>query len=500
MMNWFSSTESRTRSRTCTKTYIPLQILSIIALGFFGWSNLDNIIRNQINSELIVKTGGALYHLWSEPPIHPVMKVYVFNVTNKDEWLAGQGRVKLKLDEIGPLVYRETWWKTNVKMEEGGDVSYDLVKRFDPVPEKFGCDPNSLVILPNIPLFSGAARMKGQNELTVWAFQSAIEMFESKLFVSVPVKDILWGYEEPLLVGATMVLPEEEIRKPGYFGLMAGRNMSSDGRISVRGGFGSEGLSNLGGVTSWKERSEYTSWGSDECNSISGGEGSQFPPSIKPDTRLGIFIPDICRKLPLVFDKTETISGVETLRFQPDPQAFNYLAPENKCYCVSPANCTDNGVFYVSPCKYGAPLVVSWPHFLDAPQHADKVEGLTPVEEKHRFYMNIQPQMGMGLSAKVRLQINLDIMKAHEIPFFSSIPEDRLLVPIMWFEDSIDTPPENLLIILRDALGLPDNLSNGFLTVCIGSVSIQLYTLIFLYIVLKPNLDDVMFGVEILSK
>ena len=37
-------------------------------------------------------------------PLH--IKVYVFNVTNKDEWLAGQGRVKLKLDEIGPLVYR----------------------------------------------------------------------------------------------------------------------------------------------------------------------------------------------------------------------------------------------------------------------------------------------------------------------------------------------------------------------------------------------------------
>ena len=25
------------------------------------------------------------------------------------------------------------------------------------------------------------------------------------------------------------------------------------------------------------------------------------------------------------------------------------------------------------------------PHFLDAPQHADKVEGLIPVEEKHRL-------------------------------------------------------------------------------------------------------------------
>ena len=58
-------------------------------------------------------------------------------------------------------------------------------------------------------------------------------------------------------------------------------------------------------------------------------------------------------------------------RFQPDPQAFNYLAPENKCYCVSPANCTGiykyftyvhptvhpyphNDVFYISPCTYRA--------------------------------------------------------------------------------------------------------------------------------------------------
>ena len=24
------------------------------------------------------------------------------------------------------IYFRETWWKTNVKMEEGGDVSYDL--------------------------------------------------------------------------------------------------------------------------------------------------------------------------------------------------------------------------------------------------------------------------------------------------------------------------------------------------------------------------------------
>ena len=74
--------------------------------------------------------------------------------------------------------------------------------------------------------------------------------------------ELLWGYEEPLLVGATMVLPPEEVkvkvkvmvvfmmmmrmstmmtmmmmmtvqvRVEGHFGLLAGRNMSSEGRLS----------------------------------------------------------------------------------------------------------------------------------------------------------------------------------------------------------------------------------------------------------------------------
>jgi hypothetical protein len=34
-------------------------------------------------------------------------KVYVFNVTNKDDWLKGGGKVKLKVQEVGPLIYRQ---------------------------------------------------------------------------------------------------------------------------------------------------------------------------------------------------------------------------------------------------------------------------------------------------------------------------------------------------------------------------------------------------------
>ena len=27
-------------------------------------------------------------------------------------------------------------------------------------------------------------------------------------------------------------------------------------------------------------------------------------------------------------------------------------------------NCTGNGIYYLAPCQFGAPLAVSWPHFL----------------------------------------------------------------------------------------------------------------------------------------
>ena len=32
------------------------------------------------------------------------------------------------------------------------------MKKFEAIPEEFGCDPDALVTVPNIPLFSGAAR------------------------------------------------------------------------------------------------------------------------------------------------------------------------------------------------------------------------------------------------------------------------------------------------------------------------------------------------------
>lgn len=45
-----------------------------------------------------------LFELWKKPPIDIYIKVYIFNITNAEEFL--KGGVKLKVEEIGPYVYQ----------------------------------------------------------------------------------------------------------------------------------------------------------------------------------------------------------------------------------------------------------------------------------------------------------------------------------------------------------------------------------------------------------
>ena len=158
---------------------------------------------------------------------------------------------------------------------------------------------------------------------------------------------------------------------------------------------------------------------------------------------------------------------------RPDPDLFNYDAPENQCFCykgstaginsvaaAAPAassssedeedffgedsffdfgsddviddyqvnvpttpptepeddgKCHGNGIFAVAPCKFGAPLILSWPHFLDADADHDflkHLEGISPDLNKHGMSMDVQKDMGIALAGNVRLQISVKAEKA----------------------------------------------------------------------------------------
>ena len=70
-----------------------------------------------INSQLVVSPDSDIFSLWRHPPVNPEMKIYLFNLTNLEAWLNGSD-AKLRVEEVGPWVYRDTWMKKNITFHE----------------------------------------------------------------------------------------------------------------------------------------------------------------------------------------------------------------------------------------------------------------------------------------------------------------------------------------------------------------------------------------------
>lgn len=90
---------------------------------------------------------------------------------------------------------------------------------------------------------------------------------------------------------------------------------------------------------------------------MNGTDGSIFPPHITEDRTLHIYDKDLCRLLPLVYEKTvETKGGVKGFRFTPPTNVFADVEsnPDNMCFCpAGQPSCAPNGLFNVSLCQYG---------------------------------------------------------------------------------------------------------------------------------------------------
>lgn len=102
---------------------VLLIILAVVLAILF-----PNLIELVLNKELVIRDGGRTYKWWKEPPVEPRMQVYIYNVTNADEFLnSGE---KPALQELGPYVYKQHWEKTDVKFNDNGTVTYKVKKTF----------------------------------------------------------------------------------------------------------------------------------------------------------------------------------------------------------------------------------------------------------------------------------------------------------------------------------------------------------------------------------
>ncbi|MEE6523296.1 hypothetical protein FKM82_022129, partial [Ascaphus truei] len=197
-------------------------------------------------------SSGFAFEMWRDLPVPFFMSIYVFEVVNHKEVLAGE---KPRVRERGPYVYREQKQKTNITFHDNGTVSFLEYRTFHFSPEKSGGREEDFVVVPNI-LVLGASVMLQELSLPVkWIISGAFTAFNEEAFMNRTVKDILWGYESALLDFLNTFLPGKLPFK-GKFGLFADFNNSNTGLFTVYTGVGD--ISRVQMVDSWNGQKEVT--------------------------------------------------------------------------------------------------------------------------------------------------------------------------------------------------------------------------------------------------
>ncbi|KOB73679.1 Sensory neuron membrane protein 2, partial [Operophtera brumata] len=113
-------------------------------------------------------------------------------------------------------------------------------------------------------------------------------------------------------------------------------------------------------------------------------------------------------------------------------------------------------------------LVLTYPHFLYADsRYRNSVLGMTPDENKHIIFVDIEPNTGTPIAAAKRVQFNIFQRPISGIPLTQDLR--TALVPVVWVEESFllpDTYRDELRERLLGPLNLLDILIPVGISMC----------------------------------
>ena len=130
--------------------------LLLLVTGVICAFILKSVVNTQIVDNMVLFEGGQAFNSWRDPPVNPVMKIYFFNLTNKEAFLGGLE--KPRVSKVGPYVYIEQIEKVDTSFDEAGDtVTFSDKKFYHFSAELSNGTDSDLLLMPNLPMF-GAFR------------------------------------------------------------------------------------------------------------------------------------------------------------------------------------------------------------------------------------------------------------------------------------------------------------------------------------------------------
>ncbi|XP_018654511.1 CD36-like class B scavenger receptor [Schistosoma mansoni] len=363
-------------------------ILSVVALLFLslicviGLFTFNHLFASLISRKLAILPGSEIFDNWKSPSVPVYFSIYLYNLTNPEEVLSG-GRPRF--DEVGPYVYREDRQRNNVEFSEESPpktVKYQhrILYYFQP---ELSVGPDDQGIVTSLDLVTVAI-----NNLPEY-LKIAFFLYTFNAFVSKTPREIIWGYEDPLMSACLSYGTCDTDRA----GLMVTKNGTkvSDFVIDT----GAYNISNVGKVLRYNGETSLNYWHTDYANMINGTDGSVIRPGLQMSSRIFFFVPDFCRSFhsDAVGWATATHdSGVHLLRFASHPEQSQNATvnPLNAAFCPKKKagpDCPPTGMIPLSPCsnpRIAVPIFACQPHFLGAdPSIRAAMDGIREPDVKH---------------------------------------------------------------------------------------------------------------------
>uniref|UniRef100_A0A8C9T333 Platelet glycoprotein 4 n=1 Tax=Scleropages formosus TaxID=113540 RepID=A0A8C9T333_SCLFO len=345
----------------------------------------DSIITSTVSKEAVLENGTTAYENWISTAVPVYRQFWIFEVKNPVQ-VVENGSIP-QVTEKGPYTYRIRYLpKENVTEHSNNTIAFLLPAGaiFEPLLS-VGLEEDSVTIL-NLAV-AGAYSMFPERLHPILNF--LIKQNNASLFQTRSVKEILWGYRDPIV--------NQEV------GLFFPYNGTYDGYYNVF--TGKDDISKVALIDRWQ------------------GEQSTLYRSVSAE-----------------FTGTVNLKGIKMYHYMlPELLlAAPSVNPDNKCYCKNmdvTRNCTLGGVLDISSCR-GMPIYISLPHFFHGSEELrDLVSGLSPSEEHHSTYLDVEPITGFTMSFAKRLQINMMYGPSKTITVLNQIKEYTLL-PVVWLNET----------------------------------------------------------------
>ncbi|XP_037568754.1 lysosome membrane protein 2-like [Dermacentor silvarum] len=458
---------SSTKSKICLGAFSA--ICSIVLLvGVLGHIYFPTIMRGKVAQQLQLKNGSETLEKWSNVTVPIYMSFHMFNITNPEEFGAGERAV---VKQAGPYVYRE-YRKKEIQGfdEELNTVQYFDRKTFVFEPSMSAGTEDDMVNVINVPVAAIAALTRKKvpevaAPLIMPVLDSMIRKHNETLATRRSIREILFeGYQVGLMRDlirlAKAFLPKlENPLKNNTFGLFFERNNSHDGLYSVY--TGEDDPAKFAKLEQWNNQRTLKYWAGPTCNMINGTDGGQFAPFLSKDSTLYVFSTDLCRSMYFRYEKETEVHGIRTWRFTIPASLFESadIREENRCFCLTAPVCPKSGITHVAACRKGAPIVLSSPHFY----HGDEafvraVNGLRPVKEMHETFLDIHPLTGLVMRASKRLQINVDLKSNDRLALLKNVQDT--IFPVVWIEERAELAP-SMAEEFRQKVELPQKVGNA---------------------------------------